>query len=179
MWLGGARDVLRALHPQGFEVLKERFDVLGRVLADGDTGGRGVADDLVVHVGDVHDVADLHAGQLEEAPEDVDLEEGAEVADVAVVVDGGPAGVHAQCLAVGGDEFVYLSGEGIEEAENHRSNGLLTVKMRRCMPLEIVAVGDAAPETVGDRQMVNSPQVLSAAADERWGTAASNGAEMR
>jgi len=36
-------------------------------------------------------------GNLCSAAEDVDVEEGAEVADVAVVVDGGAAAVHAQC----------------------------------------------------------------------------------
>ena len=95
--------------PQRVQVLKERLDVLGRVLADGNARRRGVADDLVVHVGDVHDVADLHARELQEAAQHVDLQKGAEVADVAVVVNRRPAGVHPQRLAVGGDELVHLS----------------------------------------------------------------------
>jgi hypothetical protein len=42
------------------------------------------------------------------AAQDVDVEEGAEVADVAVVVDGGAAAVEAQRVAVGGEErFVF------------------------------------------------------------------------
>jgi hypothetical protein len=76
-------------------------------------------DDLVVDVGDVHDVADGDTEQLEGAAEDVYLQESTEVADVAVVIDGRPAGVHAQNLAVHGKDFVDLAGKGIKEAERH------------------------------------------------------------
>src|ERR1700746_2176288 len=65
--------------------------------AMGTPAGGGVADDLVVDVGDVHDVVERDALLAKDAAEDVDVEEGAEVADVAVVVDGGAAAVHAQC----------------------------------------------------------------------------------
>ncbi len=112
------------LDAQRVQILKKRLYELRRVLADGDARRRRVADDLVVHVGDVHHVANRRARQLEKAAQHVDLQEGAEVADVAVVVDGGPAGVHAQRLAVGGRERVHLSRKGIEEAESHRSNFL-------------------------------------------------------
>ena len=90
--LGGAGHLLRALDAQGVHVLKKGLLEVGRVLADGHAGGGGVADDLVVDVGDVHDVVDGDAEQLEGAAENVDLQEGAEVADVAVVVDRGAAG---------------------------------------------------------------------------------------
>jgi hypothetical protein len=43
------------------------------------------------------------------------MQEGAEVADVAVVVDGGSAAVEAQGAPVGGEERFEVSGEGIEE----------------------------------------------------------------
>ena len=79
-----------------------------------------VADDLVVYVGNVHHVADRSSGQPQEAAENVDLQKCTEVADVAVVVDRGPAGVHAQRLAVGSGERIQLSREGIEKAEGHR-----------------------------------------------------------
>ena len=155
--LGGAGNLLRAFDAQGVEIFEERLLEVRRVFADGDAGGRRVADDLVVHVGDVHDVADGDAGELEEAAQDVDLQKGAEVADVAVVVDGGPAGVHAERLAVGGDEFVQLSREGIEKAESHRSYGLLTDRIRPVYAFPIVAAGleakwmpIASAEGVGD-----------------------------
>ena len=118
--LGGAGNDLGPLDAQGIQILKEGLLRNWRVyVADGNAGGCGVADDLVVHVGDVHDVAERHSRELEEAAENVYLQESAEVADVAVVVDRGPAGVHAQRFAVHGDELVELSREGIEKADRH------------------------------------------------------------
>ena len=77
------------------EVFEEGPLVARRVLGDGDALRGGVADDLVVDVGDVHDVLDGDALLLEKAAQEIDVQEGAEVADVAVVVDGGAAGVEA------------------------------------------------------------------------------------
>jgi hypothetical protein len=57
--------------------------------------------------------------ELDDAAEDIDVEEGAEVADVAVVIDGGAAAVEAQGLAVGGEEWFDFSREGVEEFERH------------------------------------------------------------
>ncbi len=118
--LGGPRDDLRPLNPQGIQILKKSLLETLRVLADGNPCRRRVANNLVVHVGDVHHVADADSGQLQEAPQHVHLQERAEVADVAVVVDRGPAGVHAEGCAVGGRERVHLSREGIKEAQGHR-----------------------------------------------------------
>ena len=101
-----------------------------RVLADGNPCRAGVADDLVVHVGNVHHVAHGHAAQAQKAPQNVDLQKSAEVADVAVVVDRRPAGVHAQCLAVGGLERIQLSREGVEKAEGHRERNSYMVLLR-------------------------------------------------
>ena len=112
---GGVGDVLGALDAEGVEVFEEGALELGGVLGDGDAGGGGVADDLVVDVGDVHDVLDGHALLADDAAEHVDVEEGAEVADVAVVVDGGAAAVHAQGGAADWGERLDLSGERVEE----------------------------------------------------------------
>lgn len=119
----GAGNDLGLLDLEGIEVFEEGLFEAGGVVADGYPGSGGVADDLVVHVGDVHDVAGGDSLQLEEAAEDVDLEERPEVADVAVVVDGGPAGVHAECLAVDGCEFFDAAGEGVEESNGHSCGG--------------------------------------------------------
>lgn len=118
---GGAHQDLRPFNLKSFQVLQKSLLEGGRVLGDGDARGGGVLNDAVVHVGDVHGVADRGSGELEEAAEDVNCQESAEVADVAVVVDRGPAGVDAQGLAVHGDEVVDLSGQGVKEAEGHRS----------------------------------------------------------
>ncbi len=112
---GGAGDVLGVLDVERVEVFEEGALVAGGVLGDGDAGGGGVADDLVVDVGDVHDVIDGDSLLADEAAEDVDVEEGAEVADVAVVVDGGAAAVHAQRGRADGGEGFNLSAEGVEE----------------------------------------------------------------
>ena len=64
-------------------------------------------------------MADGNSLLLEEAAEDVDLEEGAEIADVAVVVDGGAAGVHAKGVTVGGSKLLDGRREGIKESYGH------------------------------------------------------------
>ncbi len=53
---GGADDALRLFQPQQARVLKEGFGIDRRVVADGLFLRAGVADDLVVHIGDIHDV---------------------------------------------------------------------------------------------------------------------------
>src|SRR5580704_8510496 len=82
--LSGAGNDLRLLDGEGVEVFEEGFFEAGSVLADGYPGSRGVTDDLVVDVGNVHDVAGGDSLQPEEAAQHVDLEKGPEVTDVAV-----------------------------------------------------------------------------------------------
>ncbi len=105
----GMRDVLRVFDAEGFEVLQESALEFSGVLGDGDASGGSVADDLVVDVGDVHDVVERDALLTEDATEDVDVEERAKVADVAVVVDSGAAAVHAQCGCADGGEGLDLA----------------------------------------------------------------------
>ena len=116
----GARNLLRPLHAQRFQILEKRVDILFGVFADRDPRLHRVADDLVVHVGNVHHVAHGDAGQAQKAPQNIDLQKRAEVANVAVIVDRRPARVHAQRLAVGRLERIQLSREGIKQAEGHR-----------------------------------------------------------
>ena len=47
--------------------------------------------------------------QLQKAAQDVYLKKCAEVADMPVVVNRGPAGIHAQLFAIHGDELINLS----------------------------------------------------------------------
>ena len=93
------------------------------VLANGDAGGGRVADDLVVHVGDVHDVLQLVAALPQEAAQQFDDDEGAEVADVAVVVNRGPAGVHADGVVFQRVELLDFGGQSIEELKRHKFAG--------------------------------------------------------
>ena len=100
-------------------VFKKGLRVFRGVLLHGDAVAGGVADDLVVHVGDVHDVADVVSGLAEKAVEQIDGDEGAEIADVAVVVNGGPAGIHADAVVIDGVEVFDFAGESIEETNGH------------------------------------------------------------
>ena len=79
----------------------------------------GVADDLVVHVGNVHDVAHLEPALPQKAAQNVHRDEGPEVADVAVVVDRGPAGVHPHFIILQGMEFFDLAGQRVVQAQCH------------------------------------------------------------
>ena len=115
--VSGVRDDFGALDAEGGHVLEEGVLEAFAVGADIESEGGGVADDLVVDVRDVHDVADGDPMLPEGATEDVDVEEGAEVADVAEVVDGGAAGVHTQFAAIGGSEGFDLPAEGVEELQ--------------------------------------------------------------
>ena len=56
---------------------------------------------------------------LEEAAQDVKLQEGAEVANMAVVVDRGSAHVHAQRLAIDWLKFFDSMGESVEKSDDH------------------------------------------------------------
>jgi len=50
----------------------------------------------VADVGDVHHVLDAVAQEFERAAKDVGVQEGPEVADMRIVVDGGAAGVESE-----------------------------------------------------------------------------------
>jgi hypothetical protein len=100
---------------EGVEVLEKCALVFLGVLGDRNTGSSSVPDDLVVDIGDVHHVIDWDSLLADEAAKDVDLEEGTEVADVAVVVDSGAAAVHAQCGCADRGEGFNLSAKGVEE----------------------------------------------------------------
>ena len=56
---------------------------------------------------------------LEEAAQHIQLQEGAKVADVPVVVDRGSANINAQRLAIRGLENFDSVGECVEEADGH------------------------------------------------------------
>ena len=124
--LGRARDELRALAVERVHVFEESLLVARRVVADRHTGGDGVTNDLVIDVSNVHDMADRDALLTEEATQQIDMKEGPKVADVAVVVHGGAAGIHAEnrgaavvCRRTSGRKNFHLAGHGIEKANGH------------------------------------------------------------
>jgi hypothetical protein len=54
----------------------------------------------------------------DDAAKHIDMEEGAEVADVAVVVDGGAAAIHSQRLLIAGREGFDFAAQGVEEFDS-------------------------------------------------------------
>ena len=93
--VGGAGLVRGREAAEREHVLLHRAGELVGELGRRDAAFGGAADDLVVDVGDVAHEGHLHARGLEPAAHDVEGHEGAAVADVAVVVDGHAADVHA------------------------------------------------------------------------------------
>ena len=95
--LGHFRDVLRSAHQfrlfdiQDAGVVQQRLVVLSGVLGYADSSAGGIADYLVIHVGQVHYVADFITTVTQETMQNVDRDEGTKVADVAIVVNGRPA----------------------------------------------------------------------------------------
>ena len=89
-------------------VFEERLFILFRVLMDRLVLARRVADDLVIHVGNVHHVLQLITALPQEPAQDIHGHEGAEVADMAVVIDGEAAGIHADCVVLRGRKFFDL-----------------------------------------------------------------------
>src|SRR5205807_4752602 len=91
--VGGANPVLGCFDAEGFAILEESLQEFLGVVANVFSRGGGVGDDAIVHVGQVHDVDQLESSKLEEAAKHVLEHEGAVVADVRVIVDGGAASV--------------------------------------------------------------------------------------
>ena len=97
-------------------IFEKCFLVLCRVLLNAHSIARGVADNLVVHVRDVHDVMHFVAALPQEPLQHVDGDESSEVADMAVVVDGWAAGIHADFVVAKRTEFLDLRGHGVVKA---------------------------------------------------------------
>jgi len=131
--LGGLGDALGFFEPQRGAVVKEGFRVLGREVLERKAGGPGVADDLVLDVGHVHDVHQRIPAMAQIAAQNVLEGERPQIADVHEVVDRRPAGVHANRVPLGGGKGFELVGERVEELERHvvrnRSRRLLGGKL--------------------------------------------------
>src|SRR5258708_300020 len=78
-----------------------------------------IANDLVIHVGDVHDVTNPVSTLPQKTAQNVDCDEGTEVADMSVVVHRRPAGVHADFVIAEWVEFLNLRGHGVVETKRH------------------------------------------------------------
>src|SRR5215467_11807866 len=83
---------------QGLEIIKKRsLESAGEVFKFGPVL-TDLLDNLVVHVGDVHDVMNGVSLELQKTTDQVPKDEGAPIADVGEIVHGGAAAVHANFL---------------------------------------------------------------------------------
>ncbi len=73
----------------------------------------------VAHVGDVHHLMDVVAGEFEKSAKDIREDEGAEVADVSEVVNRRPAVVHVNIRRADGGEGFKAMGERVVKADFH------------------------------------------------------------
>ena len=105
---------------EGFEILKKGLLVFRGEIAQRNPGRPGIADGLVVHIGQVHDLADPVTEKLERAAQQVLEHIGAEVADMRIVVDGGTAGVHADFAGPDRMKRNDAPLHGIEKFEAHK-----------------------------------------------------------
>src|SRR3990172_9486867 len=79
----------------------------------------GASDDLVIYVGEVLDVGDLTAGELQPAANHVEDHVAAGVAHVAVVVGGDPADVEAHLSRGEWDELFLAASEGVVDLHDY------------------------------------------------------------
>ena len=121
--LSSRSDPLRRFETKRGSVFLEGGSVLGRIFTDRLAGLDRVADDLVVHVGDVHDVVDLVAAAAQIASQNVLESEAAKIADVDVVIDRGTARIHAHLVFVERREGFEAVGKRIEEMQCHGDFG--------------------------------------------------------
>src|SRR5207248_591432 len=94
-------------------IVEKGFLVYRCVLGERFLFGHGVADDLVVDVGDVHDVVEPHAAEPQPAAKNVVEGEGAEISDMGETVDGWSARVHAHGVVPGGGKLFHLVRQSI------------------------------------------------------------------
>ena len=104
-----------AFNAELVEILKKRGFVSRGEFPQRQIFRSGIADGLVVHIGEVHNLRDFGAVVFERAFEDVLKQISAEIADVREIVDGRSAGVHADIGAVDRFELLNASAESVEE----------------------------------------------------------------
>ena len=130
--IGRARRVLDRLEAECRRVALEGLDELLRMFAQRLPRLQGFRDGSIVDVGVVAHLPDGIAFELERAPQDIERDERAEVADVATRVHRQPARVHPHRLAIRGGKRFFASCQGIEES--HPASGHDVSSMR--LPLD-------------------------------------------
>ena len=123
--------MLGSLDAERFAIVEESLRELLGVLADVSSGCGGVGNDAVVHIGQIYDVFELEAAQLEEATQNVLEDKSAVIADVGVVIDGRAATVHAHLAGFLRNEGFDFSRQSIVELDfGHRRSVLFRFDWR-------------------------------------------------
>ena len=117
--VGGAHQEFRRLEVQKLPVDLEGFDILRREVAQLEARFPRVSDRLVVHVGQVHHLADFVATVSQVPAQSVLKDKSAEVADMRIVIDRRPAGVDSHLVAFQGTKLVHPRGQRVVEAQRH------------------------------------------------------------
>ena len=101
------------------QVGEERVLVRFRVVGKRHAGGVGAADRLVVDVGEVHHLTNLHAVELHNATQHILEGVGAEIADMGEVIDRRSAGVQTDRVVGERRERFHPARERIEDLHFH------------------------------------------------------------
>ena len=116
--IGGARDDFGALDRERLAILQERFGVERRVRFKPLALLKHVADDLVFDVRDVHHMQDFVAEIFQITAQHVDGDEGAEVADVTVIINRRAARIHPHPVAFERAELFEGARQRVSEPEH-------------------------------------------------------------
>ena len=129
--------MLGALDPQRVEILEEGLDVLLRELVDRLAMLGRLLDDAVLDVGQVHHLGDAIPLLEEDAAQQVLEEEGAEVTDMRIIVDGRAAGVHPNVAWLDRHELFQPAAHRVVEAQRRHgiSRSSATAWAARASPL--------------------------------------------
>jgi len=119
--IGGVRKFMRAHAIEHVEIFEKRFLVLSSVVLEVASRFPDCRNDLIFHVGDIHNVANFEAAEFQITPNQIRTDEGAEVANVREIMDGGTAAVHTGCAGRGGTKLLQRSRQGVEKLYRHFS----------------------------------------------------------
>ena len=110
---GGFGFYIGALHAQRVGIFVHGGDEAGGELLDGFAVFVGAGDDFVVYVGDIAHIGERVAVLAQPAGNHVKHHQHAGVPEVAVVIHGHAAHIHAHVLRVERGEGFFLAGEGV------------------------------------------------------------------
>ena len=106
---------------KGGQIREKGLGVLASELSQRLSRGRHLADNLVLHVRDIHHVVDAKSPKFEVAPQEICKDEGPKVSDVTEVVHRRPTAVESDGFGVREQwgEFFHPTVERVKQAQGH------------------------------------------------------------